>query len=231
MPVYNPSPSQFKESVESILNQSIKNIELIIIDDGSDLDFSRFGFLNDPRVILLKHGSNKGISKALNYGLDIANGEYIARMDSDDISLPLRFSRQIELLKKHKIVSSRAIHIDKNNREISKSSLYPFNNLLKRIMFYFFCLNVSYHPSIMARSEVFKTNRYDSEFNGAEDLELFLRIKSKYKIYFDSSILIKYRVKEVTQKVDSPTIESLLIYRDKIRKIKNKYCLFKAFFS
>ena len=91
MPVYNGE--QFlSESIESVLNQQLTNFELIIVNDGSsDGTQEIIGSFIDSRIVLINFGKNLGISNALNAGIARARGQFIARMDSDDICLPSRF--------------------------------------------------------------------------------------------------------------------------------------------
>lgn len=98
MPVFNPRKTQFELAVKSILNQTYRNIELIIINDGSNngFDFNSISNLDERiRVIGLK--TNHGISFAINLGIKHANGSYIARMDADDISFLNRIENQIKM--------------------------------------------------------------------------------------------------------------------------------------
>ena len=90
MSVYN-SEKFLRESINSILEQTFKDFEFLIINDGST-DSSREIILsyNDPRITLFDNKNNIGLTKSLNKGLDLAKGEYIARQDADDISLPVQ---------------------------------------------------------------------------------------------------------------------------------------------
>ncbi|HEX5242305.1 MAG TPA: glycosyltransferase family 2 protein, partial [Tepidisphaeraceae bacterium] len=91
-----------RESVHSILNQTFGDFEFILIDDGSTDGSGDFlKSLSDSRVKLLVNPSNVGLTASLNLGLDVACGKYLARMDADDISEPLRLQRQIEFLEAH----------------------------------------------------------------------------------------------------------------------------------
>ena len=106
MPVYNGS-KYLKEAIDSILNQTFTNFELIIINDGStdnseDIIFS----YQDRRIYYLKNEHNKGICITLNRGLDNARGKYIARMDCDDISMPQRLAKQVNYLERHRDVGA-----------------------------------------------------------------------------------------------------------------------------
>ena len=94
MPVYNDG-SFLNEAIESILYQTYNNFEFIVIDDGStDNSLNIIKSYGDQRILILQHDSNKGIAKALNYGLEYARSRFIARMDANDIALSERFENK-----------------------------------------------------------------------------------------------------------------------------------------
>ena len=98
MSAYN-GEKWLNEAVDSILNQTFKDFEFIIINDGSnDRTYEILNSYNDKRLRIINHKSNRGLITRLNEGLDQSNGKYIARMDADDISLPERFKIQIDFL-------------------------------------------------------------------------------------------------------------------------------------
>src|SRR5438094_2743094 len=91
LPVYNAS-AYLATAIESILTQTFRNYELIIINDGStDDSLSIIRSFTDDRIKLIDNPANIGLIESLNKGIDLARGKYIARMDADDISLPTRF--------------------------------------------------------------------------------------------------------------------------------------------
>ena len=97
MSAYN-GERYLREAVESILNQTFNDFEFIIIDDGSTNSTGQIlssYAAQDPRIVLIRNRENIGLTKSLNKGLALARGEYIARMDADDVSLPNRFSEQV----------------------------------------------------------------------------------------------------------------------------------------
>jgi len=106
MPVYNRAEF-IGEAIQSILSQTYKNFELIIIDDASTDNtlkvISEFTD-DDDRILLLKNKKNEGVAATRNRGIEIAKGEFIAFMDSDDISLPQRFEKQVKIFCSHKEV-------------------------------------------------------------------------------------------------------------------------------
>ncbi len=102
MPTYNTAVPVLKAAVDSILNQSFRDFEFIIVDDHStDGSEAYLSSLSDPRIRLLRNMEQLGVTKSLNVGLRAAKGRYIARMDSDDISLPERFEKQVAFMESH----------------------------------------------------------------------------------------------------------------------------------
>lgn len=103
MPVYNTKEEYLREAIESILNQTFTNFEFIILNDGStDENVEKVIKSYADKRIKYLYKENTGIADTLNFGLSQVKGEYVARMDSDDISLPERFKRQVEFLDKNK---------------------------------------------------------------------------------------------------------------------------------
>ena len=98
LPAYN-AEQYIKESIDSILTQSLRDFELIIINDGS-LDKTEDLILSysDNRIIYIKNEKNLGLIKTLNKGVSYAKGSYIVRMDADDVCMPNRFEKQVEFL-------------------------------------------------------------------------------------------------------------------------------------
>ena len=98
IPVYNGMP-YLKDTIDSILDQTYKNFELIIIDDGSlDTSEKYIKSLSDKRIVFMKH-QNMGLCNSLNKAFFIANGKYILRNDQDDISESYRIEKQLDILK------------------------------------------------------------------------------------------------------------------------------------
>lgn len=142
MPAYN-AEKYIGEAIESILNQTFKDFEFIIINDGS-VDHTKeiIREYNDPRIVLLENDKNRGIVLSLNKGLDAATGKYIARMDADDIALKNRFERQVEYLDEHKDIgvlgkvtdvvarlgeTQRLINADCSSKDFEKIMNIPFD--------------------------------------------------------------------------------------------------------
>lgn len=185
MPVYNAS--QFLDrSIKSILSSTFSDFELLIIDDGStDNSEEIIKTFNDSRIKLVKNDHN--YIQSLNLGLKLAEGEYIARMDADDIMLPERLQIQVNLLdskkdvdicsswmmafggqKKYKPIISHAGYIDILDQFITKKK------------------NPIYHPTVMIRKDVLERNslKYNPEFNVSEDLRLWLDLGKLGNVFY-----------------------------------------------
>jgi len=102
MPTYNTNVSVLREAVDSILAQTFRDFEFLIIDDGSTNESVAYlNTLADPRIRIIRNETNIGVTKSLNIGFREARGKYIARMDSDDISVPERFEKQLAFMESH----------------------------------------------------------------------------------------------------------------------------------
>lgn len=189
MPVYN-GEKFLKDAILSILNQTYRNFELIIINDAStDSTMDVINSFHDKRIKLLINSSNLGVAKSLNKGLKKAKGEYIARCDADDINLEKRFEIQVRFLEHNKdyvLVGSNFEFINSSGKIIKDwdkkiNSIFPVQKNLplsdrdiRRKMLF---RNQILHPSTMFRRKaVLKAGCYKEIFNGAEDYELWFRM-------------------------------------------------------
>ena len=160
-----------QRSVESILTQSYEDFELLILDDGSDdATESICNSFVDDRIKFFKLNHNQGLTKSLNYLASFADGEFLARQDADDISLNLRFEKQINLFKEDNeldFVTSRAL--DKNsNKKIPKFR----HKLSPKISINYY--NPFIHGTLMIKNSSFQNlGGYDERFKFAQDYRLF----------------------------------------------------------
>src|SRR5215472_9201923 len=100
MPVYN-GEKHLREAIDSILSQTFRDFEFLIINDGStDGSVEIIASYRDPRILLVHNEKNLGLIATLNRGMDLARGEYITRMDCDDISLPRRLEKQVAFMER-----------------------------------------------------------------------------------------------------------------------------------
>ena len=194
MSVYN-CEKYVREAVLSIINQSFKDFEFIIINDGST-DKSReiIENIKDERIKLINN-KNKGLTKSLNEAIVLSKGEFIARMDADDFSLNDRFEKQINFLDSNPGISmcgAWADFIDANGNYL-KNYKRPVTDkeIIKELLFH----NPFIHSTVMIRKEVFdKVGLYNESFRFAQDYELWTRIIPKFKTANLPEVLLKYRV-------------------------------------
>jgi len=184
MSVYNEE-KYLKGAIESILNQSFKDFEFIIIDDGSTDRSSQIldRYAKKDKRIKLIYQKNIGLTKSLNKALELARGEYIARMDADDIAYKFRFEKQIRFLKKHPkigLVGNYVDVIDEKGEKIGQL-IYPIDD--KKIRELLIKKNPFCHSTVMLRKSVIeKTKGYDEDFSTGEDYDFWMRISKYYQM-------------------------------------------------
>jgi glycosyltransferase involved in cell wall biosynthesis len=193
LPVYNGG-KYLGEAIESILRQTFTDFEFIIIDDGStDRSVEIVTSYNDRRIRLIRNGSNLGLIATLNRGLGAASGEYIARMDADDVSLPERLSRQVAFMDaRPELVASGtwAKEIDEGGN-ITGDRRITFGEQME-YGFWWPCPII--HPSAIIRKSLLGDLRYDPRALHAEDYDLWLSLKKKYALDNLPEYLILYRM-------------------------------------
>lgn len=189
MPVYNTKEEYLREAIESILNQTYDNFEFIIINDGSTNNAEEVILsYKDKRIRYFKQ-KNKGVATTLNYGFNLAKCEYIARMDSDDISLPERFAKQAAFLEDNKDVAI----VGAWHKEFPKTNIRKAPKEVKLLDL--FRSNFISHPTIMLRKDAF--NKYNLHYNPnmtCEDYELWTRVVRFLKFCILQEVLLLYRV-------------------------------------
>lgn len=204
MPAYN-SEAYIAEAIDSILNQTFSDFEFIIINDGSkDNTSSVVRKYKDKRIKFIDNKENKGLVAVLNQGLDLCSGEYIARMDSDDISFPTRFEKQIQYMESNPdvgILGTAGQNFGANNDICYSPEIVDSIELLKNVGFY--------HPSVMMRKSVLdKYNlRYDPNYYLVEDHDLWARALKVTKLRNLPEVLIKYRVHSSSVSVSNSVIQ------------------------
>ena len=196
MAVYNGG-KYLSDAIESILNQSFKCFEFIIIDDGSTDNTSHLlkGYAeSDARIIIISR-EDRGLVSSLNEGISRAVGTYIARMDADDISLPDRFRTQYDFLQLNTnvvCVGCDPIIIDEDGDELIHLKTPASNKDIQNKLLSGHC--PIEHPSVMyKRSTVIEVGGYREEYQTAEDYDLWLRIGEVGDLANLNIPLIKYR--------------------------------------
>ena len=194
MPAYN-AEKYIGEAIESVLNQTFKDFELIVVNDGStDRTEEIILSFSDPRIRYVKNEKNIGVISTRNKSVDLATGKYCALLDADDISLPQRFETQLRFFEKNPdyvLCGSWAYIIDNKGNRTGKIKFIDSDNLLK--ISYLFS-NALVNSSIMLKTDILKKFKYRPEILISEDFDLFLRmVNAGLKIANLPEYLIKYR--------------------------------------
>lgn len=177
MTCYNAA-STIEESVRSVLGQTFTDFELVLVDDlSSDNSIDLIEKINDPRIKILKLATRHRRTKALNQGLKICLGEYIAVLDADDIAHPTRFEKQVAQLDKDISlvgVGTWYVDVDQNKAEISRNALNPNRTEIRRKLAY---ENPLPHSSMMYRRKSAEdVGGYDETYDYAQDYALWLSL-------------------------------------------------------
>lgn len=194
LPAYN-AEKYLNQAIESILNQTLEDFELLIIDDAStDHTATIIASYQDPRIRVIRNPTNLGLTKSLNLGLHQSQGNFIARLDADDISLPQRLAQQIYFLEQHPetvLVGSlsKLINGAGETFDYQKSPTDP-----EIIKFSLLFGNPITHSSIFFRKKpILEMGGYNERFRYAQDFELYSRLVTKYQLTVLPELLVKYR--------------------------------------
>jgi len=198
MTTFNEPVEYIQQSIESVLNQTYANFELLILDDSSNEDAIQAidSFKRDNRVSVVRDKQRMGFVNALNKGMKMAKGEYIARMDADDICFNDRFEKQINFMQTHSdvdILGGNMKIIDENGIVVSQRQ-YPCSKLSLKFSTIF--RSPVAHPTVMFRRSIIEKNMfYDDLFKKAEDLEFWLRLRNNgFKIANMPEYVLYFRI-------------------------------------
>jgi len=199
MSVYEEPFEWVKESIDSILNQTYPDIEFIIILDNPNninLNLKIKNYIkNNTKAIILHNEKNIGLARSLNRGIEYSTGDYIARMDADDISNVIRIEKQIKFLQHNKdisLVGSNMEKIDESGSGFGVMALPSDKNLLKELAS---CSTISFHPTWMFRKSILNELNGYRPFPASQDYDFILRLSDQG--FFVSNIqenLLKHRI-------------------------------------
>lgn len=193
MAVYKEPIEWIRLAIDSILNQTFQDFEFIIINDNPIREDNQFVLneymIKDSRIVLVANNENIGLTKSLNKGLGIANGDYIARMDADDIACVDRFKIQVDFLDHNNDIDVCGSAVNCFGK-VDIERRFPLNN----DKMYFFVENCFAHPTVMGKAKVFKQFKYNEECRFAQDYELWYRMYSNgIKFHNIDKPLLNYR--------------------------------------
>lgn len=218
---YNTPEKYLREALDSILNQTYTNFEFIIVDDGStDNSLSVIESYADSRIIVLKNDENIGLTKSLNKALEISKGEYVARMDSDDISEPERFEKQVNYLRKN----DNVVVCGTWARNFGDWKKYNSNEILCRKIpdretFRIFQL-FGNNPNIVHISAMFNHRlmrkysiKYNEKYIYAQDYRMWVSCSRYCDCYILPEVLVNIRVRSGTISTAKKDIQNECVCR------------------
>ena len=194
MPVYNGALF-VAQAIDSVLCQTLRDLELIIVDDGSDDDTPTIiSSYRDARVKLVRNGKNLGIVKSRNAGFAAATGQYIALLDSDDVALPTRLSEQVGFLEANPcfgMVGSWIEIID--DKGTATGEIVRYTDAPEEIPIRLLFNNCFAQSAVMVRADILPAVPY-RQMAPAEDYDLWVQLCAKAKAWNLQKVLVKYRV-------------------------------------
>jgi len=219
MTIYNTEKECLLEAIDSVLQQTYTDFELLLIDDGSSIDYSYLSSLHsDERILYFKLPENAGIAMARNFGLGKATGEFIAFLDSDDVAMPERFDKQI--------------HFFENNQKIdcvgSSFMIIPEGKICHNktehndIVLHLLLDGCAFlHSSVMLRTKIIKENNifYNIDHVPAEDYAFWLDLTGVCNFANIDEILVKYRWHGANISITKADMQKSLTDHAKVNKL------------
>ncbi len=223
--VYNADKT-ITNMIDSVLNQTYKNFELILINDGStdnSLNIIKQYYKEDSRIVIIDK-ENSGLTKSLNIGLKKAQGKYIARLDADDVWLPSKLQKQVAFLEdniEYALLGTAYNEIDDNGKVIYNKQrtrrLFSYADIIGNIE----KLNPFFHSSVLFRRELLETiGFYNEKFQYTQDYEYWIRIVSKNKAANLPEILASRRYGENMISISKEKEQRLYAIKAKLLAIK-----------
>lgn len=193
MPVYNRERT-LHAAIDSVLGQTYGDFELLLIDDGSkDSSIEIIRSYTDPRIRLIVHEQNQGIPKTRNHGLELARGDLLAILDSDDVANRTRLARQVEFLDRYPdvaAVGSWLTRIDGTGRTRGLIVRPTRPDDVRAHILFVSCFK---NPAMMARTAVMRRYGYREEFTYCQDIDLWGRISEQHRLANLPKFLTRYR--------------------------------------
>ena len=225
MAVYN-GEKHIKPTIESILNQTFKDFEFVIVNDAStDATVDLIESYKDSRIIIHHNKKNVGQTKSLNIGLRLARGKYIARIDAGDVSLPVRLKKQVAYMEKHPeiaILGTSAFRYNDKGRLIDVVHMPDsLDHIIQRI---FYASPVIHISAMMKRETILHFGGYDEDYDVLADYQLWSKLlQNNYRISNLREILVGYLVSPeslgAVNSLGRSVVEASRIIRSNVEKI------------
>lgn len=225
MPAHN-AQKYISGAIESILNQTFKNFELIIINDSSTdktLTIVKSFSKKDSRIRIVNNDTRLNIARTLNKGISLAKSNIIARMDADDIAFPNRLELQYKLINSSKNIAVVGANIAIMNTVGKQIAIRKYPNSTGELKKCLFRYSPFAHPIVMFRKDMFEeVGGYNPKYSPTEDLDLWFRLGSMYKFKSISEPLLKYRIYERSSSHKAIKNLEILVFKIRLNAI-SKY--------
>jgi glycosyltransferase involved in cell wall biosynthesis len=234
IPSYNHEKF-ISDAINSVLRQTFQNFEILIIDDGScDNSVEIIQKFNDPRIKFSVNDRNCGAVYTTNKMIELASGEYIALLNSDDVWEPTKLEKQVQFLEDNKnygAVFTQA-NIIKEDGDLLEDKSHNYGSIFEQpnrtrfewLNYFFNVGNALCHPSILVRREVYQAvGLYNPLMASLPDFDMWVRVCLKYEIYVLPEKLVKFRILDNNRNASSATPENIIACQFEYKQILNSF--------
>ncbi|MGE7182761.1 glycosyltransferase family 2 protein [Peribacillus sp. NPDC006672] len=197
MATFNANPEHLKDSIKSILSQTYKNIEFIIINDGSTTINPKkiIDNFKDERILYISNEKNQGLTKCLNIGLNYCNGKFIARMDDDDISFQNRIEKQVNIFEQNSNINILGTNVEYFGNSNKYSNIIMSSNIEIQQIRLLLGNKAIFHPTVMYRASFLEKNniKYNEKYKKAQDYGMWVECTKFSNIDCLPEVLLRYR--------------------------------------
>lgn len=218
MSEYNTDEELLRDSIKSILEQTYKNFEFIIIDDKGKINLKEIiKSFNDERIKIVENEKNKGLVYSLNKAISEANGKYLVRMDTDDFSYKDRIKKQVEFMEQHTEYAVAGTRVDYYDGEKVFAETNFSGEVTKEILMQ--GSSVITHPSVIMRKEAVESVGLYQNYKRCEDYALWIELAlNGYRLYVMEEKLLRYHLA-----LNDYSKRSLKTRKDFFRLLNEKY--------
>lgn len=223
------------DAIKSVLSQTFQDFEIIIIDDGSsDNSVAVIKTFHDPRIKFLLNEKNRGAVYTTNKMVELASGEYIALLNSDDLWESTKLEKQLKFLEDNKnygavfaqanIIKEDGSLLENGSRNDGAIFEQPNKTRFKWLNHFFYLGNALCHPSMLIRKEVYQeVGLYNPLMASLPDFDMWVRVCLKYEIYVLPEKLVKFRILDNNANASSATPENIIACQFEYKQILNSF--------
>lgn len=231
IPTFNRA-STIKGAIDSVLNQTYQNIEIIIVDDGSDDDTEEIiNALNNHKIVYYKLDKNMGANLARNYGISNAKGDVIAFQDSDDVWHREKLEKQVNTMNE---VNADVVFCAMEVSQDTKKKVIPNKRLKSQFISFNKILmgSLASTQTLLVKKKCFKDTEFDPKISRLQDWDLVIRLTEKYSVYYLQEVLVDVFIQNDSISMDSSKgYKSLKMIESKHKDYINNNKKIRAYFS